>query len=136
MLKLKNTQKGPRGVNTVSGPVLVEPDHTVEVEVYEREKEHLVATGWFDIKGTYKANPDGPATATSNVAGLAQRTAEIEKAFEEREAASRKAIEDAQKDADKAVADAKADADKALAEKEKEIADLKKQIETANKGGK
>jgi hypothetical protein len=109
MLKIKNTQQGPRGVNAISGPVLVDPGQTVEVEVYEREKEHLDASGWFEIKGSYKANPD----ASSPPPQLANQAA-----------------------IDKAVAEANDAAAKAAAEKDKEIADLKKQLEAVSKSGK
>ena len=61
MLKVTNTQKGPRGFNSVAGPVLVDPGETVEAKVYMREKEHMEATGWFDIKGAFEANPDAAA---------------------------------------------------------------------------
>lgn len=66
-MKVTNTQKGPRGINTVSGPVLVDPDQTVEVEVYEREREHIEAAGWFKVSGGYTKNPGeaGPAPAQS-----------------------------------------------------------------------
>lgn len=57
MLKLTNTQPGPRGFNSVSGPVLVEPGESAEAKVYEREKEHLEAAGWFKITGSYEGNP-------------------------------------------------------------------------------
>lgn len=58
MLKIKNTQAGPRGVNGVKGPVLIDPGQTVDVEVFAREKEHIDATGWFEVKGEYAKNPD------------------------------------------------------------------------------
>lgn len=61
-MKITNTQKGPRGVNAVSGPVLIDPDQTVEVEVYAREQEHIEASGWFHVKGEYTDDPaDGSA---------------------------------------------------------------------------
>ncbi|MBD8556300.1 hypothetical protein IFT84_17470 [Rhizobium sp. CFBP 8762] len=52
-MKVTNTQAGPRGVNTIKGPVLVEPGETADVEIFEREKEHLEATGWFTVEGDY-----------------------------------------------------------------------------------
>jgi hypothetical protein len=79
MLKLKNTQPGPRGVNAVSGPVLVDPGQTVEVEVYGREKEHIEATGWFEIKGSYSANPEASAAPVAAVDdAIKAKDAEIE----------------------------------------------------------
>lgn len=86
-MKVTNTQAGPRGINTVNGPVLVEPNDTVEVEVFEREKEHIEATGWFEIKGDYTANPGRAApvqqSSSSDVEELrrqlAEREAEIKK---------------------------------------------------------
>lgn len=54
-MKVTNTQAGPRGVNTIKGPVLVEPGDTADVEILEREKDHLEATGWFLVEGTYSS---------------------------------------------------------------------------------
>jgi hypothetical protein len=104
MLKITNTQPGPRGLNTKDGPVLVDPGQTVEAEVYEREKPHLEASKWFDIKGSYTANPDAPpAQAQPDTA----------------------ALERAEK--------AAADAEKALADKDAEIEVLKKQLASKGK---
>lgn len=91
-MKITNTQPGPRGVNTVSGPMLVDPKQTIEAEVYEREKEHIEAAGWFDIKGDYTPNPGGSSAPVLQAAAsdaskelddlkkqLAERDAEIAK---------------------------------------------------------
>ncbi|MBX5190132.1 hypothetical protein HJB86_14575 [Rhizobium sp. NZLR3b] len=64
MMKFTNTQKGPRGLNAISGPVLVDPGQTVEAEVYAREQPHIEAAGWFSVEGSYTGNPgtsSGPA---------------------------------------------------------------------------
>ncbi|MDO9417028.1 hypothetical protein [Pararhizobium sp.] len=76
-MKITNTQKGPRGVNAIGGAVLVDPEQTVEVDVYAREKEHLDASGWFTIKGEYTPNPDGSASATADKS-VPSDSAEIE----------------------------------------------------------
>lgn len=63
-MKFKNTQPGPRGLNAISGPVLVDPGQTVEAEVYAREQQHIEAAGWFAVDGEYTDNPGtsgGPA---------------------------------------------------------------------------
>ncbi|MGO7686268.1 hypothetical protein ACC696_16615 [Rhizobium ruizarguesonis] len=91
-MKFTNTQPGPRGLNAVSGPVLVDPGQTVEANVYERERQHIEAAGWFEVKGDYTADPSGsvaPALkAEASDAGaeidglkkqLADRDAEIAK---------------------------------------------------------
>lgn len=91
-MKITNTQPGPRGINTVNGPVLVDPKQTVEVEVYARERLHIEAAGWFDVEGGYTDDPsDGAAVpllkATSDVSSeledlkkqLAERDAELAK---------------------------------------------------------
>ncbi|OJF97584.1 hypothetical protein [Pararhizobium antarcticum] len=75
-MKITNTQKGPRGVNTVSGPVLIEPGQTVEVDVLLREKPHIEATGWFSIGGDYVTDAASAAPTLQNAATDA--TAEIE----------------------------------------------------------
>jgi len=74
-MHITNTQKGPRGVNTVAGPVLIDPGQTVDVKVYAREKEHIEATGWFETKGSYEANPE---TGASSAAADAKRIADLE----------------------------------------------------------
>ncbi len=58
MIKATNTQLGPRGLNSVTGPIMVEPKETVEVKIFEREKEHIEATGWFEIEGDYTADDE------------------------------------------------------------------------------
>lgn len=55
-MKFTNTQKGPRGLNTVAGPILVEAGQTVEVELSEAELASAGKTGWFEIEG----EPDMP----------------------------------------------------------------------------
>ncbi|MGO7044384.1 hypothetical protein ACCT07_02940 [Rhizobium johnstonii] len=59
MMKFTNTRPGPRGINTINGPVLVDPGQTVEAEVYAREQQHIEAAGWFTVEGDYTANPGG-----------------------------------------------------------------------------
>ena len=97
-LTLTNTQKGPRGVNSVGGPVTLDPGETAEVTVPVAELEHIEATGWFTI---------GKAAAKK----LAQETDEERAAREKAEAdaaAKAKAEADAKAQAE---ADAKAAAD-------------------------
>lgn len=48
-MQVTNTQKGPRGLNTKSGPVLVEPGQTVDVEMDDAEHEVAKATEWFEF---------------------------------------------------------------------------------------
>lgn len=90
-MQIKNTQPGPRGVNTVGGPIIINPGETKSAEVFMREKEHMDASGWFEIDGDYTANPESPGAALAHVAPaandelealkkqLAAKDAEIEK---------------------------------------------------------
>lgn len=91
-MKITNISKGPRGVNSVNGPVLVDPRETVEVDVYAREQQHLEGAGWFDIDGDYTDDPvaaGAAALAAASVdvaselealkAQLAERDAELAK---------------------------------------------------------
>ena len=89
-MKITNTQPGPRGVNTVKGPSLVDPGQTIEADVFERGKSHIEAAGWFAVEGRCTGNPSSPTGAvvaasgdTSEVdrlkADLAARNAEIVK---------------------------------------------------------
>lgn len=56
-MRITNTQPGPRGVNAVGGPVLIDPGQTIDVEVYAREKRNLDASGWFEVEGDYTPDP-------------------------------------------------------------------------------
>lgn len=58
-MKVTNISKGPRGINTKEGPVLIEPGQTVEVELSEAELNVSKATGWFDISGAAGTDADG-----------------------------------------------------------------------------
>ncbi|RVL60370.1 MULTISPECIES: hypothetical protein [Sinorhizobium] len=91
-MKITNTQPGPRGLNTVNGPVLVEPGQTVEVEIFAREKAHIKASKWFEVEGDYTDDPGVTAApalkdAAQNVdveldrlrSQLAERDAELAK---------------------------------------------------------
>lgn len=80
-MKITNTQSGPRGINAVSGPALIEPKQTWEGEVYARERQHIEASGWFEVEGEYTANPDakpGTAAAPSGDDALKARIADLE----------------------------------------------------------
>lgn len=56
-MKITNIQKGPRGVNTLAGTVLIEPGQTVEAELSAAEHKVAKATGWFDFEGKPRAEP-------------------------------------------------------------------------------
>ncbi|MFP5078305.1 hypothetical protein ACLE20_13435 [Rhizobium sp. YIM 134829] len=78
-MKITNTQKGPRGVNTVAGPVLIEPDQTFEGDVFEREREHIEAAGWFKVEGSYTPDPSrGPAPAPAPAPAAQSNNGEVE----------------------------------------------------------
>lgn len=65
MLKITNTQKGPRGVNTLEGAVLVDPGQTVEVKLSDAELKVAKATGWFSFDGKAAKDELGGADAKS-----------------------------------------------------------------------
>jgi len=50
-MKVTNISKGPRGLHSVGGPVLVEPGETVEIEINEVELKVSEGTGWFKFEG-------------------------------------------------------------------------------------
>jgi hypothetical protein len=81
MMKITNTQEGPRGINTVAGPMLVEPGQTVEAQVYARERAHIEAAGWFTVDGDYEANSGelvaAPANDDAGKAALISKDQEI-----------------------------------------------------------
>lgn len=48
-MQVKNTQQGPRGLNTEAGPVLVEPGQTVDVKLSDAELASARKSGWFEF---------------------------------------------------------------------------------------
>lgn len=70
-MKIKNVSPGPRGFNSVSGPVLLDPGEETEAKVFEREKEHIEATGWFEVSGDYTANPESAVATVAQAAPAA-----------------------------------------------------------------
>lgn len=56
-MKITNIEKGPRGLNTKDGAILVDPGQTVDVEMSEAEAKIAKATGWFEF-GKAKAEAD------------------------------------------------------------------------------
>lgn len=68
-MKITNLTPGVRGINTVTGPVLVDPKGTIEAKVYEREKQHIEATQWFEIDGDYEPNPGQSSASQVTVNG-------------------------------------------------------------------
>ncbi|MCS0459528.1 hypothetical protein [Rhizobium favelukesii] len=87
-MKFTNNQAGPRGLNAISGPVLVEPGQTVEAEVYAREQQHIEAAGWFEVKGSYTDDPEasaGPAVKAAAV-DTASELDDLKKQLAERDA--------------------------------------------------
>jgi hypothetical protein len=91
VMKITNIAPGPRGFNSVNGPILLDPGAEAEADIFEREQQHLEATQWFKVKGDYTPNPDGPTAVLAQAAPaandeiealkkqLAERDAEIEK---------------------------------------------------------
>lgn len=90
-MKITNIAPGPRGFNSVNGPVLLDPGAETEADIFEREQQHIEATQWFKVKGDYTPNPDGPTAVLAQAAPaaneeiealkkqLAAKDAEIEK---------------------------------------------------------
>lgn len=50
-MKVTNISKGPRGLNSTKGPVLIDPKETAEIEINEVELEVSKGTGWFEFEG-------------------------------------------------------------------------------------
>lgn len=51
-MQVTNTQKGARGINTLSGAVLIGPGESVaDIELTEAELAVAKATGWFEFDG-------------------------------------------------------------------------------------
>ncbi|MER9829175.1 hypothetical protein NKJ51_12410 [Mesorhizobium sp. M0134] len=58
MMKVTNNQAGPRGINTTSGPVLLDPGQTADVEMSSAELKVAKATGWFSFAGKGSSKSD------------------------------------------------------------------------------
>jgi hypothetical protein len=70
-MKITNIEKGPRGVNTKEGPVLVDPGHSIEADLSDAELKVAKATGWFEFgKGSAKKD-DGAGDTKSATEVLA-----------------------------------------------------------------
>ena len=59
-MKITNADKGPRGVNTVDGLVMLDPGQSVEAELTEGEAKAAERTGWFEIDGKAPAKRSAP----------------------------------------------------------------------------
>lgn len=67
-MRITNTQVGPRGLNAISGPVMLDPGQTVDVEMSEAEAKIAKATGWFEF-GKAKAEKPEVALEARHVGG-------------------------------------------------------------------
>lgn len=48
-MQITNTQKGPRGLNTKAGSILIEPGESVDVELEAAELKVAKSTDWFSF---------------------------------------------------------------------------------------
>jgi hypothetical protein len=69
-MKITNTSKGPRGINTKAGQIMLEPGQTVDdVELADAEAKIAKATGWFDFSGKAKAEASATALKAEHAGG-------------------------------------------------------------------
>lgn len=67
-MKITNISQGPRGVNTESGPVLLDPGQELDVELSAAEAKVAKGTGWFEFgEGAEAEEPPKPV---GNASGL------------------------------------------------------------------
>lgn len=69
-MEVKNTQQGPRGLNTEAGPVLVEPGHVVDVEISKAELASARKSGWFEFGAEADADNEGDEGEKPTLANL------------------------------------------------------------------
>jgi len=103
-MKITNTQKGPRGLNAVGGPVLIEPGQTVEVELSTAEKKVAKETGWFTFEGEPDYGPgdnNKPVDTAMSPAGLLAKADELH--FQTFKAEARKILGDETPDTKEAI---------------------------------
>ncbi len=60
-MRITNTQVGPRGLNAISGPVMLDPGQSIEVDLSEAEAKIAQATGWFEFGEPEPEKPVEPA---------------------------------------------------------------------------
>lgn len=48
-MKIRNISRGPRGLHTVDGSVLLDPGQEIEAELSEAEHQAACGTGWFEM---------------------------------------------------------------------------------------
>lgn len=60
-MKITNISKGPRGVNTASGPVLIETGQTIDAELSEAELKVAKKTEWFEFGNAVATKKTDPA---------------------------------------------------------------------------
>lgn len=70
-MKITNSDKGPRGVNTKDGPVLIDPGHSIDADLSEAELKVAKATGWFEFRKEASKKDDGPGDIKSAAEVLA-----------------------------------------------------------------
>lgn len=103
-MRIRNITDGPRGVNTVSGPVLLEPGQTIDVELSDAERAVSMGTGWF-VDGAAADKADKERAAAAEAAAKEQEQKD-EAARIEREEAE-KATAAAEKERQRQMAEGK-----------------------------
>lgn len=76
-MKITNISGGPRGLNTKTGPVLVEPRQSVEVELDDAEKKVALGSGWFVEGDAPKTKAESDVSLAALQAQLAERDTTI-----------------------------------------------------------
>lgn len=68
-MRITNTQIGPRGLNTIAGPVMLDPGQTIDAEMSEAEAKVAKATGWFEFGKAKAEKTFEPTGATAEHRG-------------------------------------------------------------------
>lgn len=68
-MRITNMQPGPRGLNAISGPVMLDPGQSIDVEMSEAEAKIAKATGWFEFGKAKSEKPAEPTGATAEHRG-------------------------------------------------------------------
>lgn len=62
-MKITNIAKGPRGIHTLAGSVVINPGQSIEADLSDAELKGSKETGWFEIgKGAAKKQEDNGDT--------------------------------------------------------------------------
>jgi len=71
-MKVKNITNGPKGVNSVDGPVEIGPGQEIDVEMSEAEVASSKRMKWFEFSGSASTSDDDQPKTAAEVLDMAK----------------------------------------------------------------